>query len=198
MKYRNTVRIHEVITGAIDFIVSDSYLYNLFKKLLLDGELYSHSLNVAKLSIQLAISLGYDDDYLESIALGGLFHDIGKTQISADILYKAGKLTDEEFQIVKKHPTLGYNLLEGSCLSEDIRLMVLNHHEKKTGEGYPRGLTVLREQDEIITTADIFSALSEHRVYHQSRDILETLEYISTFKDLNNNMLSRLPELVSD
>ncbi len=97
----------------------------------------------------------------------GLFHDIGKLTIPKSILDKPGKLTPEEFDIIKKHPTNGYNLLKDLPIDERIKRVALMHHEKMDGSGYPLSLKGNQIDDfaRIITIADIYDALTARRVY---------------------------------
>lgn len=197
MHYRDEELINAYTNKTLSFIKDNEDLFKVVQPIMLDAELYLHSLDVAKLATQIAIAAGYDEEAIREVNLAGFLHDVGKTGIDQSILYKAGKLTEEEFEIIKQHSQLGYKMLEKAGVSENIRLMVLHHHRTKEG-GYPKLDTELRPQDEVITTADIFSALCERRVYHQALSVLNTLEYISTFSNINRALLFRLPSLVRD
>ena len=106
-----------------------------------DSYLLEHSLNVAFLLVNFGRHLGFSPEQLKDLAVGGVLHDIGKTQIRDEVLQKPGKLTNEEFEHIKRHPLYAQSLLEQlpglSQISKDISLM---HHEKLDGSGYPSGL----------------------------------------------------------
>ena len=198
MHFKDEEKINSYLIKSIEIIKNNDKLFSIFQRLILDSELHLHSTNVAKLSTQLAINEGYNDDEIQEICLGAYLHDIGKLELDQSILYKTDKLTTEEFEHIKQHSQFGYDLLRDTGVSENIKLLVLNHHRHKNGKGYPITSEPFRQQDEIITIADIFSALSERRVYHPALSVLSTLEYISTFSNINKALLFRLPSLVRD
>lgn len=144
-----------------------------------DTYTYQHSLNVCYLSMMLGKWSKYPD--LNTLALAGLFHDLGKVKISTEILNKPGSLTDEEWKEMRLHPYLGYEILRnGSDISQDILAGVLFHHERMNGKGYPQGLkgeeipVIVR----IISICDVFDALTSDRVYHDKRDLYEVLQFM--------------------
>ncbi|HRS20155.1 MAG TPA: HD domain-containing protein [Clostridia bacterium] len=102
---------------------------------------FSHSVNVCVLSLITGISMKYDEEKLRELGMGAMLHDIGKIKIPQEILSKPGSLTTEEFEIVKKHTSYGYELLKrSSALSTYASYIALTHHERYDGEGYPLGL----------------------------------------------------------
>ncbi|MFC1475616.1 tetratricopeptide repeat protein [Candidatus Zixiibacteriota bacterium] len=126
-----------------------------------------HSDRVASLALILAKNLGLPAHLLKTIAAAALLHDIGKVEIHDSILKKAGRLTAEEFQAIKKHPELGVEKLRGKEFPWDLKPLILHHHEKLEGTGYPLGL---KGEDipmgaRIICVADVFDALTSDRVY---------------------------------
>jgi putative nucleotidyltransferase with HDIG domain len=126
-----------------------------------------HSERVAMLARRLASELNLKDEEIECVYLGGLLHDIGKIGTPEHILRKEGRLEDEEFRIIKQHPEVGYNILSGVHKLGPIRDVVLSHHERLDGRGYPRGL----KGDEIpllariAGIADAFDAMTSDRPY---------------------------------
>ena len=126
-----------------------------------------HSERVALLARRLASELGLGAEEIERVYLGGLLHDIGKIGTPENILRKEGRLEDEEFRIIKQHPEVGYNILSGVHKLGLIREVVLSHHERIDGRGYPRGL----KGDEIplpariAGMADAFDAMTSDRPY---------------------------------
>ncbi len=135
-----------------------------------DDYTYMHSVAVCALMVALARQLGLNEQQTREAGLAGLLHDIGKMAIDSDILNKPGRLTDEEFVAVKRHPTAGYNMLCESGNVSNIALDVcLHHHEKIDGTGYPKGL----KGDQISLYArmgaicDIYDAITSNRPYKQ-------------------------------
>jgi response regulator RpfG family c-di-GMP phosphodiesterase len=118
-----------------------------------DTETQWHSRRVALYARMIASELKIEGDELQSIEIGSMLHDVGKIGISDTILLKPGKLTDEEWVEMKKHPELGYELLAGIDFLDDARKIVLNHHERWDGSGYPHQL----KEKEICIGARIFA-----------------------------------------
>lgn len=137
----------------------------------LDDYLFSHCVNVCVLSLVTAIHLGYDETTLSILGMGAILHDMGKTMIPKDILDKPGKLTDEEYEIVKMHPLHGYELLRNSKppVNNLSALLSLQHHERFNGEGYPAGLSKeeIHNLSQIVGMADMFDAMTSDRVYRR-------------------------------
>jgi len=131
-----------------------------------------HSDRVASLALLLAKNLGLRTNMLKTIAAAALLHDIGKVDIGNHILKKTGRLTDEEYQEIKKHPELGVELLRGKEFPWDIKPLILHHHEKNDGSGYPLGLKGenIPLGARIICIADVFDALTSDRVYRLAYD----------------------------
>lgn len=130
--------------------------------------MYSHSLNVAIYSCQLALANGLPLKHVEDIGLGAILHDVGKLSIPLEILNKPGKLTEEEYEQVKLHSSVGFDILSKI---HEIPLLVshcaLQHHERVDGKGYPRGLIgdEINIYSKIISVADVFDAVTSHRSY---------------------------------
>jgi HD-GYP domain-containing protein (c-di-GMP phosphodiesterase class II) len=135
-----------------------------------------HSERVAQISMQLAHAAGLPPQQCERIRIAGLVHDVGKIGVPENVLLKAGKLTEDEFAHIKKHPQTGYDILKGVVLLEDVLPGVMHHHERYDGKGYPHGLFA----DEIpliariIAVADTFDAMSSNRAYRSKmpRDVV--------------------------
>ena len=144
-----------------------------------------HCVNVSVLSIVFGKHLGFTDDQLKLIGLGALLHDVGKMNTPADILNKPGKLTPEEFEIIKRHPVDGYRtMLETGNVPDQSLQIIHYHHERLSGRGYPDGL----KGDQISTAvlmvaiADVYDAMTSDRVYHAGmppHDALKALYQIA-------------------
>ncbi len=129
---------------------------------------YTHSVNVAAVGTLFGKYLGLGDKELRLICSGILLHDIGKTRVSTDIINKKGKLTKEEFEEVKKHPELGVEVLEEAGITVDeIRLIILQHHEDYDGGGYPYGLKKdeINLYGKIVRIIDVYDAITTNRSY---------------------------------
>jgi putative nucleotidyltransferase with HDIG domain len=142
---------------------------------------YIHSLNVALISNVLAHWLKFSEEEINILTLGGLLHDIGKLVLPPEIMFKRNSLTDAEYAIIKTHPLRGYQLLNNSNLNPHIMNMILMHHERCDGNGYPSGLKSSRIDSfaKIIAIADVYDAMTSARVY---RPALCPFEAISIFE----------------
>jgi HD-GYP domain-containing protein (c-di-GMP phosphodiesterase class II) len=131
-----------------------------------DASTARHSETVGRYAKQIAIELGMSAREVERVYLAGMLHDIGKIGISDTILQKPGKLTDAEWDEMRKHPELGSRILDGARL-EDISAWVRAHHERPDGRGYPLGLNdeEIPMQAKILAVADSYEAMTAERVY---------------------------------
>ena len=155
-----------------------------------DEYTFKHSVDVATMSMIVSRQYGLPDEQIYEIGISGLLHDIGKSKIPNEILNKAGKLTDEEFALIKQHSLLGYQILKDKPeLSNAIKLGVLQHHEKINGSGYPMGATEdkIHIFAKIIAVADIYDALVTERPYKKAftpRDAVEMIMAMTGELDL--------------
>jgi putative nucleotidyltransferase with HDIG domain len=133
-----------------------------------DDSTYTHCLNVSMLCNIFAHWLHFDQTQIEALTVAGLLHDIGKIKISPEILNKPGKLTQEEFEIIKQHPKIGYDMVKDKDIDEGIKQAILLHHEKMDGTGYPIGLSwdKIHPYAKIISIVDIYDAMTAERTYH--------------------------------
>lgn len=143
-----------------------------------DDYTYMHSVAVCAMMIALARQLGLDEAQTRSAGLAGLLHDLGKAAMPLEVLNKPGKLTDEEFAVIKSHPVEGHKMLQAVGNVDPIALDVcLHHHEKVDGSGYPKGL----KGDEISLFAymgavcDVYDAITSNRPYKMGWDPAESL-----------------------
>ncbi|MCK4240706.1 MAG: PAS domain S-box protein [Candidatus Atribacteria bacterium] len=146
-----------------------------------DAYTAGHQRKVSKLSVALAKEMGFPQDKVEGIKIAALIHDVGKINLPAEILSKPGKLSEIEFSLIKNHSQKGYEILKTIDFSWPVAEIVLQHHEKVNGSGYPRGLKgdeILLEA-KIICVADVVEAMSSHRPYRPALGIDKALEEIS-------------------
>ena len=132
-----------------------------------DWSLFQHSLNCARLMEKLARDVGYGENDIKEFKVGALIHDVGKIQIPQKVLLKKGRLTDDEFKIVKQHPLLGYKLLDTECFTYRQLQIILYHHERCDMSGYPFGLDKERlpECAQLMAIVDMYEALLSKRTY---------------------------------
>ena len=129
-----------------------------------------HSDRVASYAVHLGIKVELTDDELERLYIGGVLHDIGKIGVPDHILNKPDKLTDDEFDVIKRHPVIGREILNQVYSLKDIIPLVYYHHERLDGTGYPEGLRgeEISPLVRILSVADIFEALTSDRAYRQA------------------------------
>ena len=162
----------------------DGMFNPLVKLKSLDQYDYAHSTNVSILGALLASKLDFSREIRVAMGLGGLFHDIGKSSIAKDILHKA-QLSDEEFDVVKGHPHVGYKYVENNPHMKELeKQIVLLHHERPDGEGYPFGfdhdhmVNKVPREVRLMSLCDVFSALVSERPYgtvHSGQDALRLM-----------------------
>lgn len=135
-----------------------------------DNDTESHNYRVAIYSVRLAEKLGMDGPGIQSLLKGAFLHDIGKIGISDTILLKPGRLTSAEFAIMKQHVVLGMEIIENNKWLIDARDVVMSHHEKFDGSGYPQGLNdeKIPVNAKIFAIADVFDALTSSRPYKEA------------------------------
>jgi putative nucleotidyltransferase with HDIG domain len=146
-----------------------------------DEYTYVHSVNVSVLATSLAYSMNYNRDQLLEVGIGGVLHDVGKMRVPESILNKPGKYTEGEFNIMKRHPELGLAIVnEKKGISEVSKAMVIQHHERYNGKGYPRGLKggAIAEIALISAVADVYDALTSNRVYRAAWTPQKALAFI--------------------
>ena len=144
-----------------------------------DTETEGHSERVTYYTLELAKNMGIKDEkFLKTLKIAALLHDIGKIGIPDGILRKPGKLTEEEWQIMKQHPMLGYKILKNIKQLKDVAEIVLHHHERYDGTGYPAGLKgeEIPLGSRIFSVADTIDAMTSDRPYRKALSFEETAE----------------------
>ena len=168
--------VDSLITELLD---KDDLSYNVIDFKNYDTYTFQHCLNVAILSMSTGISLRMSERQLHDLGMAGLLHDIGKMTIPVSILNKPGKLTDEEYEIMKSHPINAAELLK-NYVSNDIVRAIEGHHEKLDGSGYPYGKKGdnIHYYSKILAICDVYDALTSDRPYRKAAFPNEVIEYI--------------------
>jgi putative nucleotidyltransferase with HDIG domain len=132
-----------------------------------DSYTFGHCGRVAEYAVAVARQLGLETAEITTIELGAYLHDLGKIKVPHEILNKPGKLTSEEFEVIKQHPAWGVELLDGVEFPWDIKPIILWHHERFDGTGYPHGLKgdEIPLAAQILCIADVYDALTTTRSY---------------------------------
>ena len=137
-----------------------------------------HQQRVADLAVAIAREMGLPEEQIRGIHLAGVIHDLGKIQVPAEILSKPGRLSPAEFELIKNHPQTGYEVLKDIKFPWPIAQIVLQHHERLDGSGYPQGLKgdQIMLEARILIVADVVEAMSSHRPYRPGLGLSHALE----------------------
>jgi len=150
-----------------------------------DDYTYMHSVAVCAMMVALAKQLKLDDEQTRKLGMAGLLHDLGKAAMPTEVLNKPGKLTDAEFDIMKMHPTEGYKMLMASTGIDDVSLdVVLHHHEKMDGSGYPERFVgdQISLHAKMGAVCDVYDAITSNRPYKAGWDPAESLRRMAEWK----------------
>lgn len=188
---------------AIDTMQTNLRLKTKMREFILNKAwVYDHSVNVAQLATQIALKLTLQEDEVFMVSLGALLHDIGRTV--TENTTTSFVLTNDDIigSSVKHHPVIGSSLLQKAGLPESVCLVALQHHERFTGSGYPKGLThdETHLHAQIVMLADVFEALTTRRLKNNTFSIAEGLAIIKRGRgtDYNPDILDALAGLLQD
>lgn len=173
----------DTIINIVEYLLENKDINSTFLMELktFDNYTFIHSLNTCVLALFFGINLNYTRNMLLDLGMGALLHDIGKTKIPTEILNKKGRLTDAEFDIMKKHPVYGFDIVKNmKDLSDRGKFIVLEHHEKYDGTGYPLGLKgeKISKFARIACISDVYDAIISDRVYRKGFLANEAYEFI--------------------
>ena len=175
----NVKNVQPIVNNFIDIILHDnSAVESLMKITAHDYYTHTHSINVSIYTLSLGSFLGIEGNDLEVLGMAAILHDLGKSKIDYEIINKNGKLTDDEFAQMKKHPELGHEIaLKLGIMDERILSGIRHHHEKIEGGGYPDNLKgdQISQFARIIGACDVFDALSTKRSYKDPMSSFESL-----------------------
>lgn len=177
--------ISRVVNNIIEDLLKNRDLtFNLYNIKTFDDYIFQHSVNVCLFSLVMGLARGYNEKKLLQLGIGAFMHDLGKLQVPETILNKPGRLTEEEFTFIQEHPTLGYEILKKSDEIDFVSSNILyQHHEKLNGCGYPKGVQgkSIHEYARIVAIADIYDAITSHRVYNKPMPNHEAIELLIAY-----------------
>jgi putative nucleotidyltransferase with HDIG domain len=175
------------VESQTDMILSSaSAAGNLFAISSTDSYSFSHGINVATFCLLLGERLyGRDRNRLVLLGLGGLLHDVGMTQIDPELVNRKGPLSESEFDAVRAHTTLGYEIAHKHGLPEEVQLIIRGHHERFDGSGYPDGLRgeEIPPLARIAAVAEVYDAITSDRNYGKMKESVPALIEMSTDTD---------------
>jgi putative nucleotidyltransferase with HDIG domain len=182
----NTSGCAPIVNDIVDSVDHNANaLVSLCRLKMADEYTYMHSVSVCALMVSLGRQLGLDDDTVRDAGMAGLLHDLGKAVMPQEIINKPGKLTDEEFTIIKSHPVRGHEmLLESGVDNERVLDVARHHHERMDGKGYPDCLVA----DKISLIArmsavcDVYDAVTSDRPYKSGWDPAESVSKMATWE----------------
>jgi HD-GYP domain-containing protein (c-di-GMP phosphodiesterase class II) len=180
----DVAKVKKMVNKILDELLeNEDILYSLSEIKHVDDYTFEHSVNVCILSLITGIGLGFDINNLRDLGTGAILHDIGKLCIPREILKKPSQLTVEEFEEIKKHTYLGYEILKKSGnISLAASYIAFGHHERYDGSGYPLQLKKENIQlySRIVAIADVYDALTSDRVYRKRLKPHEVYDYITS------------------
>ncbi|HHW48030.1 MAG TPA: HD-GYP domain-containing protein [Clostridiaceae bacterium] len=178
----DVIRLKNVIAEIADELLDDKHILQSLSDLYtVDSYTFEHSVNVCIISVMIGIAMNFCKSRLKDLGIGALLHDIGKLRIPEEILKKPFRLTEEEFEEVKKHTIYGYEILKNNNKFGKISSYIaLEHHERCDGSGYPLKLerNSIHLYSRIVSVADVFNALTTDRVYRKKMEKQNAFKYI--------------------
>lgn len=183
----NIQRSKELVSNTVGYILQGREAFlNLMAISSFDYYTYTHSVNVCTFSVALAQQLGFKDEkILHELGVGALLHDIGKAKVPNRILHKRGPLNNTEFEIMKKHPQWGADMLaETDMVNSSCYYPVLQHHERGDGTGYPNGLRLneMHFYSQIVAISDTFDAMTTDRIYQEAINSFPALKIMFSMR----------------
>jgi len=198
----NVRRTQDMVSSTVGYILQgQEAFHNLLKITSFDYYTYTHSVNVCTFSIALAQQAGHKDDlFLHELGMGALLHDLGKSKISERIINKHTALSPYEFEIMKKHPQWGVEMLQDDDEMPATSIYpVLQHHERGDRNGYPSGIGLpeMHPYSRIVALCDTFDAMTTERVYQKAIDSFPCLKIMFSLKGAYDyRMLCSFAELM--
>ncbi len=166
-------RLQRALEGTVNVLVSTIEMKDPYTA--------GHQRRVTQLACAVAQEMGLPEERIEGLRVAGLIHDLGKINVPAEILSKPGALSDLEYGLIRAHPQIGYDILKTTDFPWPVAEIVLQHHERLDGSGYPQGLAgeEIRLEARILAVADVVEAMASFRPYRPAHGIDKALEEIS-------------------
>lgn len=167
-----------------------------------DNYTAGHSIRVADVSMHIARRMKLPESSVKLIEEAALFHDIGKIAVPEQILNKSAKLDDDEFEMIKQHPSVGEQIIRSSGILDESAAIIRHHHERIDGRGYPEGLQgqEIPLESQILAVADTFDALTSDRPYRKGMPLEKTLSILREIKgtQLNGQLVDLLIDILAE
>lgn len=176
---------NKILYESIYFNIMDTLKSLISSVQARDNYTEAHSQRVTEISLKIALQMNCSASDMESLKIAGILHDVGKIAVPDSILIKPGKLTAEEYMIIKNHPTIGENILRPVVLLEKERKIIQCHHERWDGKGYPLGVagTEIPYLARILAVADSFDAMTSDRPYHPAMPLDKAVDELVANKN---------------
>lgn len=194
----NVESVAKITTVLMEELASKNMVCDIIDLKMNDDYTYQHCIGVAILAAIVCRKMKIRQDHTHKIVMGALLHDIGKIIIPKDILNKPGKLTEDEYEMLKSHVEIGYKMLEGNNhLSPITKLAVLCHHEREDGSGYPLGKgEELHIGVKIVGACDVFHALISNRPYRQGLSIKDVI-FLAQMEKINPEVRETIESILA-
>ncbi len=169
--------IYSIVESSLEFLANDDSLRNIGKLVSHDYMTYSHCVHVFVYTTAMMKRYQFDQQMIVDTGVGAMLHDVGKSLIPTKVLNKPGKLNEEEWALIKKHPVYGLRLCAGLDLSSQVLNCIVFHHERFNGQGYPSGLygQYIPYPVRIMTCCDVYDALTSDRPYAKAEKPYQAL-----------------------
>ncbi|MEQ8162560.1 MAG: HD domain-containing phosphohydrolase [Smithellaceae bacterium] len=176
---------NKILYESIYFNIMDTLKSLISSVQARDNYTEAHSQRVTEISLKIALQMKCSASDMESLKIAGILHDVGKIAVPDNILIKPGKLTAEEYMIIKNHPTIGENILRPVVLLEKERKIIQCHHERWDGKGYPLGIAgnEIPCLARILAVADSFDAMTSDRPYHPAMPLEKAVDELVANKN---------------
>ena len=175
---RSYRKLEETLQGTVNAITAISSMRDPYTS--------GHEVRVSNLVVAIANEMGFPNDKIDELRIISVLHDIGKICVPSEILSKPGRLTDVEFDLIKMHSRVGYDIVKEAALPCNVAKTILQHHERLDGSGYPNGIKKdkMNQDARILAVADVVEAMNSHRPYRSALGIDAALEEISKNRDV--------------
>jgi PAS domain S-box-containing protein/putative nucleotidyltransferase with HDIG domain len=176
-EHENAERLQRALLGTIQAVA-----LTVEKR---DPYTAGHQQKVAHLAVEIARELGWPEDKVEGVRLGAMIHDIGKIYVPSEILNRPSKLSDLEFEVIKRHPQVGYEIVKDVEFPWPVAQIILQHHERLDGSGYPQQLCAeqIIPEARVLAVADLVEAVASHRPYRPALGVEVGLAEIQKYRD---------------